>query len=152
MAVALTLVAIAVPSFRTLTQNNRIAAQLNDLIADINYARSEAIKRRTNITICISTDGATCIGANWRDGRVIRDETAAVPVVLRVRGPLGGSGDTLTSTAPNPLVFDPRGATPVGGNFTFCDDRGVNFGRLLTLNSIGQATLNRATPPVAACP
>ena len=147
MAVALTLIALSGPTFRTLTQNNRMAAQVNDLVADINYARSEAIKRRTNITVCISSDGATCTGLNWRDGRVVM----AGGTVLRARGPLGGSGDTLTSTAPNPLIFDLRGAVPVGGNFTFCDDRGVAFGRLLILNNIGQATLNRATPPVATC-
>jgi len=147
MAVALTLIALSGPTFRTLTQNNRMAAQVNDLIADINYARSEAIKRRTNITVCISTDGATCTGLNWRAGRVVM----AGGTVLRVRGPLGGSGDTLTSTVPNPLIFDLRGAIPVGGSFTFCDDRGATFGRLLTLNNIGQVTLNRATPPVATC-
>lgn len=148
MAVALVLISIAFPSFRTLTQNSRLAAQVNDLIVDLSYARSEAIKRRAVVSICTSSDGATCNGGNWKDGRIIFDSNA---VVLRYRGALDAATDTLTSTGPNPLSFNTRGGIAVAGaSFTFCDERGAVHGKRVILNSIGQATLDRANPP-ATC-
>ena len=150
MAVALILISVAFPSFRTLTQNSRMAAQVNDLIADLSFARSEAIKRRATVSICTSSDGATCSGGNWKDGRIIIDAGA---VVLRYREALSASTDTLTTTGPNPIIFDSRGGIPaaVGAfSFTFCDERGASHGKRVVLNPIGQATLERDAPP-ATC-
>jgi type IV fimbrial biogenesis protein FimT len=150
MAVALVLISIAFPSFRTLTQNSRMAAQVNDLIADLSYARSEAIKRRDTVSICTSSDGATCSGGNWRDGRII---TGAGAVVLRYRGALDATTDTLTSTGPNPFWFDSSGGIPaaIGAfSFTFCDDRGASYGKRVFVNLVGQAGLERDVPP-ATC-
>jgi type IV fimbrial biogenesis protein FimT len=150
MAVALILISIAFPSFRTLTQNSRMAAQVNDMVADLSFARSEAIKRRTTVSICTSSDGATCSGGNWRDGRIIVGPGA---VVLRYREALGATTDTLTTTGPNPFWFDSRGGIPpaIGAfSFTFCDDRGASYGKRVVVNITGQAMLERDAPP-ATC-
>lgn len=146
IAVASILVVVAIPNFRTLLQNNRMTTHVNELLSDINFARSEAIKRRSNITICTSNTGAACTGGSWRDGRLIMDTNG---VVLRVRGPFEVSTDTLTTTGPNPLIFDRSGAIAVAASFTFCDSRGASYGKLLNLNVIGQATLDRAAAPSA---
>lgn len=145
IAVASILITVAVPSFRTLLQNNRMTTHVNELLSDVNFARSEAIKRRSNITICSSTTGTSCTGGNWRDGRLIMDASA---VVLRVRGPFEASTDTLTTTS-DPLIFDRSGAIPLATSFTFCDSRGASYGKLLNLNAIGQPTVDRAAPPGA---
>jgi len=149
MTVALILISIAFPSFRTLTKNSRMAAQVNDLIADLSYARSEAIKRRSNVAICTSSDGATCSGGNWRDGRLIM----VGAVALRYRGALDVPTDTLTTTGPNPFSFDSRGGIPtaIGAfSFTFCDERGASYGKRVFVNTMGQAMLERDVPP-ATC-
>lgn len=147
LAVALTLISLAFPSFRTLTQNSRMAAQVNDLIADLNYARSEAIKRRTAVTICTSSDGATCsVAGNWKDGRLIRDANL---IVLRYRGALDAATDTLTSGLSS-YSFDSKGGVSAAMSFTFCDVRGASYGKLLNVNQIGQAGLDKANPP-ATC-
>lgn len=146
IAVASILLTVAVPSFRTLLQNNRMTTHVNELLSDVNFARSEAIKRRSNITICSSITGTSCTGGNWRDGRLIMDSSA---VVLRVRGPFEVSTDTLTTTGPNPLIFDRSGAISIATSFTFCDSRGASYGKLLNLNTIGQPTLDRAAAPSA---
>lgn len=146
IAVASILVAVALPNFRTLLQNSRMTTHVNELLSDVNFARSEAIKRRSNITICSSTTGTSCTGGNWRDGRLIMDASA---IVLRVRGPFEVSTDTLTTTGPDPLIFDRSGALPITTSFTFCDSRGAIYGKLLNLNAIGQPTLDRAAPPGA---
>lgn len=146
IAVASILVAVAIPNFRTLLQNNRMTTHVNEFLSDVNFARSEAIKRRSNITICTSTTGTSCTGGNWRDGRLIMDSSA---LVLRVRGPFETATDTLTTTGPDPLIFDRSGAAPLAISFTFCDSRGASYGKLLNINVIGQPTLDRAAAPGA---
>lgn len=146
IAVASILVVVAIPNFRTLLQNNRMTTHVNELLSDVNFARSEAIKRRSNITICTSTTGTSCTGGNWRDGRLIMDASA---VVLRVRGPFEIATDTLTTTGPDPLIFDRSGGIPLAISFTFCDIRGASYGKLLNLNAIGQPALDRAAAPGA---
>ena len=163
MAVAAILVAIAVPNMRTFIQNGRLNTQVNDLIGDISLARSEAIKRRTNVGICMSTNGITCAGGgDWRDGRAIfvdvdnNDTWNAGDQILRFREGLSSAADTLI-TNPEllvPVIFSPNGASsvPLGGpvgTFTFCDDRGASKGKQVSLNPMGQVSVS--TNPPGAC-
>jgi type IV fimbrial biogenesis protein FimT len=153
IAVAAILVVVAVPNLRTFVQNSRINTQVNDLIADLSYARSEAIKRRTNVAVCQSTNGTTCAGGNWKDGRLIYADINgngaldAGEVVLRFRGAPGGSDNTLTTTpaGADPIVFNLSGQfAGVGGtSFAICDDRGFSKGKSVTLNSIGQTVVGQ---------
>lgn len=68
---------LAVPSLRSAIQNSRAAAHSNEFIAALNLARSEAVKRRATVTICTSSDGATCRANgstdanNWHKGWVV---------------------------------------------------------------------------------
>jgi len=50
------LAALAAPSLRNLTLNNSLVAQTNDLLADMLYMRSEALKRSKNLHMCKSLD------------------------------------------------------------------------------------------------
>jgi prepilin-type N-terminal cleavage/methylation domain-containing protein len=54
------LLGIGLPSFRDFIRSGRITTAANDLVADYNLARSEAVKRRLPVTLCKSDDGATC--------------------------------------------------------------------------------------------
>ncbi|UPG96630.1 GspH/FimT family pseudopilin [Luteibacter aegosomatissinici] len=56
------LVAIAVPSFRTTIQKHRLRSAADNLQAAVDYARAEAVLRATYVSLCASTDGATCSG------------------------------------------------------------------------------------------
>lgn len=161
MAVAAILVIVAVPNLRSFIQNGRLITQTNDLVGDLSLARSEAIKRRTNIGICKSTDGITCAGGgDWRDGRAIfvdvdnNSTWDAGEPILRFREALASTADSLSTNAVlgDPIIFTANGATssvtlggPVG-TFTFCDDRGASKGKWITLNLLGQLSV-QATPP-----
>jgi len=162
MAVAAILITVAVPSMRTFIQNGRINTQINDLIGDLSLARSEAIKRRTNVGICKSANGTTCAGGNWRDGRAIfvdlnnNSTWEAGETILRFREGLASAADTLTTSAEllDPVIFRPNGASsvPLGGPvglFTFCDGRGASHGKQVSLNSLGQTSV--LTNPPGAC-
>ncbi|MEM7304183.1 MAG: GspH/FimT family pseudopilin [Pseudomonadota bacterium] len=74
IAVALfaTLITIGVPSFITLTESNRITSDTNDLISALSLARSEALKRGDRISLCSSTDGASCADdTDWTTGWIV---------------------------------------------------------------------------------
>ena len=63
------LLAIGVPSFRDFLRNSRMAAQANDLLSAVNLARSEAVKRRGPVTLCVGT--ANCAAADFEDGWLV---------------------------------------------------------------------------------
>lgn len=52
VAVASVLLTVAVPSFNQMILNSRLTAQANDVVAALNFARSEAIKRNTSVSFC----------------------------------------------------------------------------------------------------
>lgn len=63
IAVVAILLAIALPSFRNVIQRNRVASASNDLLASVSYARTTAINRGQLVSMCPSTDGASCTSA-----------------------------------------------------------------------------------------
>jgi type IV fimbrial biogenesis protein FimT len=73
VAIAAILLTIGVPAYQTTTSKYRINSEVNGLVGDLQYARSEAIKQGTNVTVCISTDGATCSGSStsWAAGHIV---------------------------------------------------------------------------------
>lgn len=65
--VAAILAAIAVPSFRGVIQRHRLLASADDLQASVQYARTEAVLRATYVSLCASTDGASCSASTSYD-------------------------------------------------------------------------------------
>ncbi|MCL2160363.1 MAG: GspH/FimT family pseudopilin [Betaproteobacteria bacterium] len=57
IAIAAILAALAVPSFKTVIRNMAVRNAADDLVADIQYARSEAV--RTNRTVSLTLDERT---------------------------------------------------------------------------------------------
>ena len=54
------LLGLAAPSFSDFVRNSRITGKANDLLAALNLARTEAIKRHVPVTVC-ATDDATAV-------------------------------------------------------------------------------------------
>jgi len=50
------LLAVATPNLRVFLQNNRLSAASNDLLRSFQVARSEAIKRQTQVVVCASAN------------------------------------------------------------------------------------------------
>lgn len=89
-------IAIGIPSFNTQILNNRSAALGEDFASAVNLARSEAVKRAARVSLCASTDGATCNGAanNWRGGFIAvvdraTNDNAAAPLLTDAANPVG---------------------------------------------------------------
>jgi len=54
------LLIVAAPGFETAVRRTEVVEEANRLLADIQYARSEAIKRGTPVNLCRSGIAATC--------------------------------------------------------------------------------------------
>lgn len=110
LAVLGILLSIAVPSYQTFVMNSRMASQTNDLITALNLARSEAVKRAANVTVCASSNGASCTGG-WEAGWIVRD-AAGTPI--RVQQALGGNS-TLTggTNVASTITFTASGRTTI---------------------------------------
>ncbi len=56
------LASIAIPNFKTMIENNRITTSTNELVSALVLARSEALKRSKNVSVCTSVDQVSCAG------------------------------------------------------------------------------------------
>jgi type IV fimbrial biogenesis protein FimT len=128
IAIAGILVAIAIPSFRTMIVSNRLTTQANDVVGAITYARSEAISHNNTVTFCRSNLEAStnCSGSSgaWRFW-IVRN---AAGTVLR-SGSInlyGGNISLLSTLANDTMVFSSDGLVRSGGalitdrTFTVC--------------------------------
>lgn len=115
MAVVAILVTVAIPSYRALVQHNAMAAAVNDLVGDLNYARSKAITRGAPVYLCKSADQATCTAAgNWQQGWIVYapqvGATQPAPGnLLRVHGAVAIGDLTITNETLDKLNFGGNG-------------------------------------------
>src|SRR5258708_12613339 len=66
LAIVAILLGIGVPSYRYITNSYRMSAEVNGLLGDLQYARSEAIKEGQTVTTCVSADGIPCTAGTPR--------------------------------------------------------------------------------------
>lgn len=164
------LAGLAAPSFIATIKNNRITTQVNQFIAALNLARSEAVKRGLRVTVCKSGNGTGCdttAGNPWSEGWIVfTDENnnaaynSATETLLKVQGaaPLA---ITITGDTPvqNYIAFASNGTSPntdgisiafsgtkyTSGTLQICDDRTGESGRSIALNATGRPKINTIT-------
>lgn len=76
--------AIGIPSFKYVTTSNRIASEINALLADMRYARTEAIRTGLPVTVCATTDNATCSSTtpSWQSGWMVFADPAGTQTLV----------------------------------------------------------------------
>ncbi len=123
LAVAAVLLGIAVPSYRSVVVRNSIAANVNEFVAGLNFARSQAVTRGRKVQICSSSNQQSCNGgSDWSGGWVIFvDDGSATPkpssdTRLQVKGP-SGAGFTIKSESTPSLSFNSNGFAGTGATF-----------------------------------
>jgi type IV fimbrial biogenesis protein FimT len=115
------LMALGLPSYRYVTNSNRVSMEVNTLLGDLQFARSEAIKEGATVTVCpTSNPPATppiCDAASseWDQGWIVTSPTVT-PNVLRVQQAFANTSDRfLSSGNQKTITFDRNGfanATP----------------------------------------
>ncbi len=122
---------IAVPNFADLIRNNRLTTSSNELVIAMQIARSEAVKRSADVTVCArASDGSQTCSNNagtWPDGWLVwqdanDDGSVDDGEVVRSWSPLS---DDLTVNAGNAAItFDSQGFSTGTGtsNYTLQPD------------------------------
>ena len=167
MVVLAIVAAVAVPSFSSMVTNNRMAGEINDLVATMHYARSEAITRGVSVVVCKSADGAACTAAgDWSQGWVIFTDTnnnqvvnagAGDEVIRSIAGYSSTDAMTGTGNSANWISYNRNGFAPLNNAniLRLCDadaefePRGLLFtttGRVEFHRDASVAPLNQACP------
>jgi type IV fimbrial biogenesis protein FimT len=162
IAIAAIVMALAMPSYRYVTNSNRIAGEINGLLGDLQFARAEAIKEGFNVTVCVSQNGTSCNGAtSWENGWIVFSDPASTGLVgangaLRVQSPFSGSDTFDASNGVNRITFNREGyaaGIPTGTLISLHDSTAntawtrclsVNLSGLLVSEKFGQ-TVNGVT-------
>ncbi len=138
VVVAGIIIAYGIPNLRQFQLNNRMVAASNDLLAVFSMARTEAIKRKTNVTVCASADwnaaAPTCGAADpaavtWHEGWAafidVDGDLVLEPgdgdEVLRVGGPPSGNDADPTDNGNIKMA--------TSNNAEFFSFRATGFGR-----------------------
>jgi type IV fimbrial biogenesis protein FimT len=154
LLIASIVISMGVPAMRGIIVENRMTASANELISSLILARSEAIKRGTFVTVCKSSDGATCgdAGVQWNEGWIIfsnvsgatADAVDAGDEIIRIYEGLP-TGVTVTGLGPIApfLAFRPTGTsgTPIqnlNGTLVLCDDNGLSDARGVIVSNSGR--------------
>jgi len=85
---------LAAPSFVTFTSSQKVKTASFDVYAALMFARSEAIKRRQNVTV-------TPVSADWKNGWTISTTIGGVDTLLRSQDALTG----VVFTGPASVVY-----------------------------------------------
>lgn len=149
MAVAGILAGQAVPAFRDLLLQARMADAANALVHGIHLARQQALLRGTEVVLCRSTDGQQCSHAgSWSAGFIVfansdGDNPARVDPaepVLQVGAPYPGGEIGANRSF---FVLRPPGRRSVNGTLWLCDQRGDTAARVVVVSYSGRP---RAAP------
>lgn len=168
-SVAGTLAALAVPSFSRLVQDNRRTTVVNELLATVMLARSEAIKRRQGVIVCGIHDANRngqldeaergCAGRDWSDGwiaapwrdaddngRVDAAELPPQPLKQFVNGHTGiRIAASAFAAAPAPtgvVILRTFGQASANGTLTVCDARGAAHARAVIVSPSGRSRIS----------
>lgn len=131
------LLVIAIPSFRTIILNNRLATSTDLLVADLNYTRGMALNNNANVRICpFSAPNSTTCGADWTSGWIVVTQPAVGTGILLKSQQNDNSGPTINSNLSS-ITFDSRGLASGQSNFSFCDSRGGTFAHSVEVMTTG---------------
>jgi type IV fimbrial biogenesis protein FimT len=154
----------ALPAMQDFVQAASLSAASDELLADFQLARSEALKRNRRVALCKSADSLRCTAAGgWEQGWIVfHDENnngradAGEEVIRRresLRGDLRARGnqpvaDYVSYTALG--VTKSRNGAFQAGTLTVCRVSALpGEGRQLIVNAVGRPRIQRAT--VASC-
>lgn len=106
---------MAIPSWNSIIASNRIRSAVNDWTQSFYFARSEATRQNTPMTICASSDGESCTASGYEMGWIVKTGLPgdASGIVLQDALPLQGVTLTPGATAARAITILPNGL-PIG--------------------------------------
>lgn len=141
-------------SMSGMVQDARMISSVNELMGNLNLARSEAIKRNTIVALCKSNDSVSCSKqAAWNEGWIVfTDDNNSHDVdpgetVIRVQQPLQGNlklryGETGSYSY---VRYNPSAEAWPGATFSFCDSRGAGKAKAVIVFWTGRPRVSTKT-------
>lgn len=126
------LVALAAGGMGNFVQSNRLTTTTNEFLTDLNVARSEAIKRGSNVGVCTSTTGTACTVSAWTNGWIIfvdadnKNDFTAGEMVVKIHETMAGNTTMAAPAPPSLIVYSRTGVLSGGtgaGTYTICNAR-----------------------------
>jgi type IV fimbrial biogenesis protein FimT len=153
LIVASVLLGIAVPNMRNFILGSRLTAQTNTLVAALQYARSEAVKRATTITVGPQGSTATATAWDTNGWRVFIDTDAdgvldSGEVTLRAEAAVPSNSDYASVTVNTaPLTYRANGSASTALTATFCSNKykSVKNARQVTVTAVGTVQTTEST-------
>jgi type IV fimbrial biogenesis protein FimT len=151
ITIATILFSMGVPSYRYVTNANRMSAEVNALLGDMQYARAEAIKEGQTVTVCASADGATCSNSiTWEKGWMVFSDPLGNATwqtgdpILRVQQGFSASDTFRADNNVAAVTFNREGfaVNIINGGTIALHDATANPGwtRCLAISMVGQMT------------
>jgi type IV fimbrial biogenesis protein FimT len=109
------------PGMAQLSLSTNLKSYSHQMLKSVFLARSEAIKRNSSVTLCVSTDGTSCAGAgDWEEGWIVL--AADGTVIKSHQSILPGYRMTGDAAAPgsHTMVFQSTGAASTSSNIKVC--------------------------------
>jgi type IV fimbrial biogenesis protein FimT len=156
MLIAGILAAIGTSSFKYVATSNRISTEINGLLGDMQFARSQAIKSGSPVTVCpsVAPNYTTCAGsATWTSGWIVfldfngNGLLDAGDRIIRTQKTI--APDVLTGSANfNYIVFNREGFgsnTLLGWTSLSLNSNPVNpqWRRCLAVSAVGALTIEK---------
>ena len=143
---------VAVPSFQGLASDNQRAAAINELVSTMHMARSQAITRNVEVTVCPTLDGEDCEDALGQDGWILfadenQDRQVGPDELVLGSAPAMDQLTIHSDEFERFFVYRPDGHVMVEtsadnfGQMTFCDPRGAASARVLIVTVSGKPQL-----------
>ncbi len=166
MSIVAILSAIAIPSFKYVTQSNRSSSEVNALLGDMRYARTEAVKEGLPVTVCSSKNGTSCLNSiDWSQGWIVFSDTNGDHIrngnepLLRVQSALGTTfgGTDSFQAAPALLyvTFNREGFAATGlttTNIALHDSTNTSaYTRCVVVTSLGVISTTKYGSGTPAC-
>ncbi|NIR31862.1 MAG: prepilin-type N-terminal cleavage/methylation domain-containing protein [Gammaproteobacteria bacterium] len=169
------LVTLAVPSFNTMIQNNRLTSQINEFVTTLHAARSEAVKRNQTVIVCATDDPgadplACTADADWETGWIVFSDAdsdgmpsasadecnTGADCVVAVHAGIAGNNTLRGEPAAvaDSIAYQASGLSDDSGTFVLCDPRGAPHAKAIVVSTTGRprTSAKKADGTALTCP
>lgn len=151
VAITCIVAVIAVPSLEQLIEHNRLTAQVNELVRDLQFSRQRAVQTARQVIVCPIDASGSCTRTNWHNGwTVFRNDNYEYPPALdpqdRIIRVHRLPDNALELTANQSFfVFRALGSA-TAGTLAICSSDGHSK-RTVIISTIGRVRVSRKMPP-----
>ncbi len=144
---------LAIPGLESLAHDNARATAVNQLVATMHRARSEAITRNASVAVCPSSKLHTCTGTTWESGWISfvdlnRNQIIdADEQILDVAPPVAGFA-IRSEAFDRAFSYEPSGRVIAAdsqqrfGDFAFCTAGEEQATQVVIVNPVGEPALS----------